>query len=60
MKVKIQDSCTGCEFCVDACSDVFAMSNDKAVVIIDEVPAELEDIVKEVIVECPVKAITKV
>ena len=59
MKVKIRDSCTGCEFCADACADVFVMNNGKAVVIVDEVPPILEDIIKEIIVECPVKAITK-
>ena len=60
MKVKIlEDECTGCEECVEACEDVFAMndSGDIAVVKVDVVPADLEDDVKEAAEECPAEAI---
>jgi ferredoxin len=59
MKVSIDpDLCTGCELCVDTCPDVFEMDEDIAKVIVDEVPAGLEDDAQEAIDSCPSEAIS--
>jgi ferredoxin len=57
MRVAIEDTCTACGLCVDACPEVFDMGNDMAEVITDEVPAEHEDAVLQAADECPVEAI---
>lgn len=59
MKVSIDaDLCTGCGACSDDVPDVFAMGDDIAEVIKPDVPADLEDAVKEAVENCPVEAIT--
>jgi ferredoxin len=57
MNVRIEDNCTACGLCVDTCPDVFEMGDEIAEVIVDEVPAELEDLVQQAADECPVEAI---
>jgi ferredoxin len=57
MKVKIEDSCTSCGLCVDTCPEVFQMGADMAEVIVEEVPSEAEDLVRQAADECPVEAI---
>jgi len=57
MKVRIEDTCTACELCVDTCPDVFEMGSDMAQVVVDEVPEELEEAVQQAADECPVEAI---
>jgi len=57
MEVKIEESCTACGLCVDTCPEVFAMGDEMAEVLIDEVPAEFEDAVLEAADDCPVEAI---
>ncbi|RPI03286.1 MAG: ferredoxin [Calditrichaeota bacterium] len=58
MKVKIDaDLCTGCELCVDTCPDVFEMGDGIAVVKTSQVPAGLEEDVKECVDSCPSEAI---
>ncbi len=57
MKVRIEDTCTACELCVDTCPEVFKMGSDMAEVIVDEVPAEFEQAVQPAAEECPVEAI---
>ena len=57
MKVRVEDSCTACGLCVDTCPDVFVMGDDIAEVIVDQVPAELEDAAQQAADECPVEAI---
>lgn len=57
MKVRIEDSCTGCGLCVDTCPEVFEMGDTMAEVVVDVVPAELEDSVQQAADECPVEAI---
>ncbi len=60
MKVKIdEEECTGCEACVDSCSDIFEMSEDGdlAKVKVETVPAELEDDVQAAADDCPAEAI---
>ncbi|MGB2697336.1 MAG: ferredoxin [Candidatus Zixiibacteriota bacterium] len=59
MKVKIDpELCTGDEICVQLCPDVFEMQDDKAVVIIDDIPEDLKDSVREAVDSCPSEAIT--
>ncbi len=57
MRVSIEDTCTACGLCVDTCPEVFEMGDEMAQVIVDEVPAELEDAVQQAADECPVEAI---
>ena len=57
MVVRIEDTCTACGLCVDACPEVFEMGSDMAEVLVDEVPPEYEDAVQQAAEECPVEAI---
>ncbi|MHC4157601.1 MAG: ferredoxin [Planctomycetota bacterium] len=57
MKVRIEDTCTACELCVDTCPNVFEMGSEMARVIVAEVPPEFEDAVQQAADECPVEAI---
>ena len=57
MQVRIEDTCTSCGLCVDTCPEVFEMGSDMAEVIVDEVPADLEESVQQAADECPVEAI---
>ncbi len=58
MKVTIdKDLCTGDQICVDLCPEVFEMDGDTAKVIVDEVPAEFEDVCKEASESCPAECI---
>jgi ferredoxin len=58
MKVSIDaDLCTGCGLCTDSVPDVFTLGDDVAEVTNPEVPANLEDAVKEAAEDCPVEAI---
>lgn len=57
MKVRVEDTCTACELCVDTCPEVFEMGDQQAQVLVDEVPAESKDAVQQAADECPVEAI---
>jgi ferredoxin len=58
MKVKIDpELCNGDEVCVQLCPEVFELQEDKAVVIMEEVPEDLQDSVKEAADSCPSEAI---
>jgi ferredoxin len=58
MRVSIdKDLCTGDQICVDLCPEVFEMDGDIAKVIVDEVPAEYEDVCKEAVESCPAECI---
>jgi ferredoxin len=58
MKVKIDpDLCTGDEICVQMCPEVFEMEDDKAIVLTEEVPEDLQDSVRESADSCPSEAI---
>lgn len=57
MKVRIEDTCTACELCVNTCPEVFEMGQDMAQVIVDEVPPKFEEAVQQAADECPVEAI---
>ncbi len=59
MRVKIdEDLCIACGLCEESVPDVFHLEDDVAEVIVDEVPADLEDSVREAASDCPVSAIT--
>ena len=57
MKVRIEDTCTACELCVDTCPDVFEMGADIAQVKVADVPTEHEDAVRQAADECPSESI---
>jgi ferredoxin len=58
MKVKVDaDLCTACGLCTDDVPEVFKMGDDVAEVIVDEVPGNLEDSVKDAADSCPSEAI---
>ena len=57
MRVRVEDTCTACEQCVETCPEVFQMGDQIAEVIVDEVPPEYEDAVQQAADECPVEAI---
>jgi len=59
MRVKIdEDLCIACGLCEESVPEVFRLGDDVAEVIVDEVPADLEDSVREAASDCPVSAIT--
>ncbi len=59
MKVRIdEDLCIACGVCSDLVPDVFILEDEPyAEVIVDEVPEDLEDDVREAAEECPTEAI---
>lgn len=60
MKVSVDtDICAGFGICVGVCPEVFELHEDGyAVVLVDEVPAELGDLVQRAASQCPSRAIT--
>ena len=58
MKVRIDaDLCTACGLCTDDVPEVFTMGDDVAEVKQAEVPANLEDSVRDAADSCPSEAI---
>ncbi len=57
MKARVEDTCTACGLCIDTCPEVFQMGDEIAMVIVDEIPANLEDSAQQAADECPVEAI---
>jgi len=55
MKVKVDaELCSGDAICCDICPEVFEMGDDDiAKVLVDEVPEEHQDAVREAAEECP-------
>lgn len=58
MRVTIEDTCTACGLCVETCPEVFAMGDDIAQVLVNDVPQEYEDAAQQAADECPAEAIT--
>jgi ferredoxin len=58
MKAKVTEDCISCNLCVETCPEVFQMEEgEQARVIVDVVPAELEEKAREATDACPVEAI---
>ena len=58
MKIKIDEElCTGCGLCADSCPNIFEFTDEVAEVMVDEVPPEAEDAVRDAIDDCPAEAI---
>jgi len=58
MKVTIdEETCVGCEVCVETCPEVFEMKDDKVYAKVNEVPKEVVNTCKEAAENCPVEAI---
>lgn len=53
-----KETCTGCELCTQICPEDFKMEGDKAVSVMDQVPAEVEKTCRQAADECPVEAIS--
>jgi len=53
----VEDICVGCGMCAHTCPEVYEMKNDKAVVIAEPAPKEVEEKVKQAASEYPVEAI---
>ena len=62
MKVKVNEKCIGCGNCVMMTDEKIFKFNDDgmAEAILDEVPSDMENTVKEAIEACPVDAIEEV
>jgi ferredoxin len=60
MKAQVnQETCIGCELCVEVCPAVFEMGNDNlAKVKVDEVPETVAGDCREAAADCPVDAIS--
>ena len=58
MKVTVdEETCIGCEVCVDTCPEVFEMADDKARAKANEVPKDVVKSCREAAENCPVEAI---
>jgi ferredoxin len=56
-----RETCIGCELCVTICPDLFTIDEDnKAVVLVELLPAQSETCAKAAELGCPVSAITVV
>ena len=51
------DACIGCALCEQSCPEVYKMEDDKAIVAVDTIPAEVEGAAKQAAEDCPVDAI---
>jgi len=61
MKVHVDANvCAGFGVCVGLCPEVFELHEDGyAIVLVDEVPPEFEDSVREAVNQCPARAISR-
>jgi ferredoxin len=52
-----EDACTACGLCEDTCPEVLELRYDVAVVLVDTVPDDQEDLCRQAAEECPAEAI---
>jgi len=52
-----EETCIGCGLCAETCPEVFEMNDDKALVKVNPVPANVQETCKEAAENCPVEAI---
>lgn len=57
MKAYVNEECILCGLCADTCPEVFELGDEKAEVIVDEVPEEHEECCREAADGCPTDAI---
>ncbi len=57
MRVRIEDTCTACALCVDACPEVFEMGDEIAQVTSEDVSDEHKEAVQQAADECPSESI---
>ena len=60
MKVHVNANvCAGFGVCLGLCPEVFELHDDGyAIVVVSEVPTELEDLVRQAVSQCPARAIS--
>ena len=51
------EACVGCGLCANMCAEVYQMEDDKAIIIGDSIPDEMQESAKEAASSCPVEAI---
>ncbi len=57
MRVEVNEDCVSCGLCVDACPEVFELGDDVAKVIVDVVPEDAEECVRQAAEDCPSESI---
>ncbi|MGI6328835.1 MAG: ferredoxin [Dethiobacteria bacterium] len=57
MKAYVNEECILCGLCADTCPEVFELGDERAEVIVDEVPEEHEECCQEAAEGCPTDAI---
>ena len=59
MVVRVDEEvCIGCGQCEEIYPEVFEIDDEKACVIVNEIPDDVMDVCKETVESCPVDAIT--
>lgn len=58
MRVTVNDNCQGCGICESKAPEVFEVTDEGvARVLVESVPAELEDAVRDAAYDCPTEAV---
>lgn len=57
MKACVNEECILCGLCADMCPDIFRLGEEKARVVVNEIPSEQMDCCREAADSCPVEAI---
>ncbi len=57
MKIIINDECSACGICEDACPEVFEMGEEIVIVKVNPVPEQYQEACREAAEECPGEAI---